>query len=110
MMLSDLLKTILTSAVTYLVASVLLPATVVLIPKFRDWLLGERDISQEAGEDAGPAGTSEAKVAIRGREGASEGAAQSIARLKKPAMAEAAEKALVGKPWLPMLLRLPLQA
>jgi ParB family chromosome partitioning protein len=32
---------------------------------------------------------------------------QAIARLKKPAMAEAAETALTGKGWLPALLRLP---
>jgi ParB family transcriptional regulator, chromosome partitioning protein len=31
---------------------------------------------------------------------------EAIARLKKPAMAEAAEKALLGKGWLPALLRL----
>jgi ParB family chromosome partitioning protein len=35
---------------------------------------------------------------------------QAIARLKKPAMAEAAEAALAGKGWLPQLLRLPDQA
>jgi ParB family chromosome partitioning protein len=32
---------------------------------------------------------------------------QAIARLKKPAMAEAAEAALAGRGWLPALLRLP---
>lgn len=40
--------------------------------------------------------------AVRG--GVSEQAAQNIVRLKKPAMAEAAEAALVGKGWLPALL------
>jgi len=44
------------------------------------------------------------------REGASEAEAKAIARLKKSAMAEAAEKALAGKPWLPALLRTPPQA
>ena len=39
------------------------------------------------------------------REGASEQAAQNIARMKKQAMAEAAEAALAGKGWLPALLR-----
>jgi ParB family chromosome partitioning protein len=39
------------------------------------------------------------------REGVSEQAAQGIARLKKPAMAAAAETALAGKNWLPALLR-----
>jgi ParB family chromosome partitioning protein len=39
------------------------------------------------------------------RERASEQAAQNIARLKKQAMAEAAEAALAGKGWLPALLR-----
>ena len=41
--------------------------------------------------------------AVRG--GVSEQAAQNIIRLKKPAMAEAAEAALAGKGWLPALLR-----
>jgi ParB family chromosome partitioning protein len=39
------------------------------------------------------------------REVASEQAAQNIARMKKQAMAEAAEAALTGKGWLPALLR-----
>ena len=39
------------------------------------------------------------------REGASEQAAENIARMKKQAMAEAAEVALAGKGWLPALLR-----
>lgn len=39
------------------------------------------------------------------REGVSEQAAQSIAAMKKQAMAEAAEKALADKGWLPALLR-----
>jgi hypothetical protein len=38
------------------------------------------------------------------REGASEQAAQNIVRLKKPAMAEAAEAPPAGKGWLPALL------
>ena len=38
------------------------------------------------------------------RDGASEQAAQNIARMKKPAMAEAAEAALACKGWLPALL------
>jgi ParB family chromosome partitioning protein len=38
------------------------------------------------------------------RDGVSEQAAQNIVRLKKPAMAEAAEAALTGKGWLPALL------
>jgi ParB family chromosome partitioning protein len=38
------------------------------------------------------------------RDGVSEQAAQSIARMKKPAMAEAAEMALAGKGWLPDVL------
>ena len=38
------------------------------------------------------------------RDGVSEQAAQNIVRLKKPAMAEAAEAALAGKGWLPALL------
>jgi ParB family chromosome partitioning protein len=38
------------------------------------------------------------------RDGASEQAAQNIARMKKQAMAEAAEAALAGKGWLPALL------
>jgi ParB family chromosome partitioning protein len=38
------------------------------------------------------------------RDGASEQAAQNIVRLKKSAMAEAAEAALAGKGWLPALL------
>jgi ParB family chromosome partitioning protein len=44
------------------------------------------------------------------REGASETFAKAIAVLKKPAMADAAEKALAGKAWLPALLRTPPQA
>jgi ParB family chromosome partitioning protein len=39
------------------------------------------------------------------REGASVQAAENIARMKKPAMAEAAEAALKAKGWLPALLR-----
>jgi ParB family chromosome partitioning protein len=39
------------------------------------------------------------------REGASEQAAENIARMKKQAMAEAAEAALAGKGWLPSVLR-----
>jgi ParB family chromosome partitioning protein len=39
------------------------------------------------------------------REGVSPQAADNIARMKKPAMAEAAEAALKGKGWLPALLR-----
>jgi ParB family chromosome partitioning protein len=39
------------------------------------------------------------------REGVSGQAAENIARMKKPAMAEAAEAALSGKGWLPALLR-----
>jgi ParB family chromosome partitioning protein len=39
------------------------------------------------------------------REGVSAQAADNIARMKKPAMAEAAEAALKGKGWLPALLR-----
>jgi ParB family transcriptional regulator, chromosome partitioning protein len=39
------------------------------------------------------------------REGASEQAAENIARMKKQAMSEAAEAALTGKGWLPALLR-----
>jgi ParB family chromosome partitioning protein len=38
------------------------------------------------------------------RDGVSEQEAQNIVRLKKPAMAEAAEAALAGKGWLPALL------
>ena len=38
------------------------------------------------------------------RDGVSEQAAQNIVRLKKPAIAEAAEAALAGKGWLPALL------
>jgi ParB family transcriptional regulator, chromosome partitioning protein len=38
------------------------------------------------------------------RDGVSEQAAENIVRLKKPAMAEAAETALAGKGWLPALL------
>jgi ParB family chromosome partitioning protein len=44
------------------------------------------------------------------REGASEKAAENIARMKKPAMAEAAVAALAGKGWLPALLRTAAQA
>jgi ParB family transcriptional regulator, chromosome partitioning protein len=39
------------------------------------------------------------------REAVSEQAAGNIARMKKQAMAEAAEAALAGKGWLPALLR-----
>jgi ParB family chromosome partitioning protein len=39
------------------------------------------------------------------REGASAQAAENIARMKKQAMAEAAEAALTGKGWLPAILR-----
>jgi ParB family transcriptional regulator, chromosome partitioning protein len=39
------------------------------------------------------------------REGASDRAAENIARMKKQAMAEAAEAALAGKGWLPALLK-----
>jgi ParB family transcriptional regulator, chromosome partitioning protein len=39
------------------------------------------------------------------REGASAQAADNVARMKKPAMAEAAEAALAGKGWLPAILR-----
>jgi hypothetical protein len=41
------------------------------------------------------------------REGTNEQDAQTIARLKKPAMAAAAETALAGKGWLPALLQRP---
>jgi len=41
------------------------------------------------------------------REGVSEQAAAQLADLKKPAMAEAAERLLADKGWLPMVLRLP---
>ncbi|HEY0329898.1 MAG TPA: ParB/RepB/Spo0J family partition protein [Rhodopseudomonas sp.] len=41
------------------------------------------------------------------REGVSEQAAQQLVELKKPAMAEAAERLLADKRWLPKLLRLP---
>jgi ParB family chromosome partitioning protein len=44
------------------------------------------------------------------REAASESEVKAIAGLKKSDMAEAAEKALAGKPWLPLLLRSPPQA
>jgi len=44
------------------------------------------------------------------REAASDQAAQNIARLKKQAMAEAAEAALAGKGWLPAVLRTAPQA
>ena len=44
------------------------------------------------------------------REGASAQAAENIARMKKQAMAEAAEAALAGKGWLPALLRQAPQA
>jgi ParB family transcriptional regulator, chromosome partitioning protein len=43
------------------------------------------------------------------REGGA-GDAATAAKLKKPAMAEAAEKLLSGKGWLPAPLRLPVQA
>jgi ParB family chromosome partitioning protein len=39
------------------------------------------------------------------REGVSDQAAENIARMKKQAMAEAADAALTGKGWLPALLR-----
>ncbi|MET4802839.1 ParB N-terminal domain-containing protein [Bradyrhizobium sp. LB11.1] len=41
------------------------------------------------------------------REGVSEQAAKQLADLKKPAMAEAAERLLADKGWLPKVLRLP---
>jgi ParB family chromosome partitioning protein len=41
------------------------------------------------------------------REGVSEDAASQLADLKKPAMAEAAERLLADKGWLPKVLRLP---
>jgi hypothetical protein len=41
------------------------------------------------------------------REGVSEQAAKQLADLKKPAMAEAAERLLADKGWLPQVLRLP---
>jgi len=41
------------------------------------------------------------------REGVSEDAATQLADLKKPAMAEAAERLLADKGWLPQVLRLP---
>jgi ParB family chromosome partitioning protein len=40
------------------------------------------------------------------REAVSDQAAQNVARMKKQAMAEAAETALAGKGWLPALLRI----
>jgi ParB family transcriptional regulator, chromosome partitioning protein len=45
------------------------------------------------------------RIAEAVREGVSALAAQNIANMKKPAMAEAAEAALKGKGWLPMVLR-----
>jgi ParB family transcriptional regulator, chromosome partitioning protein len=45
------------------------------------------------------------RIAEAVREGVSGQAAQNIANMKKPAMAEAAEAALKGKGWLPALLR-----
>lgn len=44
------------------------------------------------------------------REGVSEEAAAQLADLKKPAMAEAAERLLADKGWLPQVLRLPHRA
>jgi ParB family chromosome partitioning protein len=44
------------------------------------------------------------------RDGVSEQEAQNIVRLKKPAMAEAAEAALAGKGWLPALLKRSIEA
>lgn len=41
------------------------------------------------------------------REGVSAAAAERIARLKKPAMAEEAERLLAGSRWLPAVLRTP---
>ncbi|RXH30999.1 hypothetical protein XH99_11105 [Bradyrhizobium nanningense] len=41
------------------------------------------------------------------REGVSAEAAAQLADLKKPAMAEAAERLLADKGWLPQVLRLP---
>lgn len=41
------------------------------------------------------------------REGVSEQAASQLADLKKSAMAEAAERLLADKGWLPVVLRLP---
>ncbi|OSI73808.1 hypothetical protein BSZ21_06360 [Bradyrhizobium canariense] len=41
------------------------------------------------------------------RQGVSEEAAAQLADLKKPAMAEAAERLLADKGWLPTVLRLP---
>ena len=48
---------------------------------------------------------SKERIAHAVREGVSAQAAENIARMKKPAMAEAAEAALQGKGWLPALLR-----
>jgi ParB family transcriptional regulator, chromosome partitioning protein len=45
------------------------------------------------------------RIAEAVREGVSVQAAQNIASMKKPAMAEAAEAALKGKGWLPLILR-----
>jgi ParB family transcriptional regulator, chromosome partitioning protein len=45
------------------------------------------------------------RIAEAVREGVSGQAAQNIANMKKPAMAEAAEAALKGKGWLPLILR-----
>jgi ParB family transcriptional regulator, chromosome partitioning protein len=47
------------------------------------------------------------RIAEAVREGVSAQAAQNIANMKKPAMAEAAEAALKGKGWLPFVLRTP---
>jgi ParB family chromosome partitioning protein len=44
------------------------------------------------------------------REGVSEQAAKQLVDLKKPAMAEAAERLLADKGWLPQVLRLPQRA
>lgn len=51
-----------------------------------------------------PARASKDRILEALREGGV-GDIETIARLKKPAMAEAAEKALVGKGWLPAVLR-----
>jgi len=48
---------------------------------------------------------SKERIAQAVREGASDQTAQNIARMKKQAMAEAAEAALAGKGWLPAVLR-----
>ncbi len=50
---------------------------------------------------------SKAQIAEAVREGVSRQAADNIAGMKKPAMAEAAERLLAGTRWLPELLRAP---